>query len=134
MGNSDPEDASAFLARTNFKSVIEWLTAESILNRPEDPMTFLRDLLDMKISERGVEAYAAEHASKYVSSCYSDAARARRAAIGAVERRAVFGTPSRWRGLRGAGRGAAAAGRDADISRGRPNARSGRRSNDREEE
>ena len=28
----------------------------------------------MKVTERGVEAYAAEHASKYVSSCYSDAA------------------------------------------------------------
>ena len=36
-GNSDPEDASAFLTRTNFKSIVEWLTAEAILNRPEDP-------------------------------------------------------------------------------------------------
>ena len=64
MGNSDPEDASTFLTRTNFKSIVEWLTAEAILNRPEDPMTFLRDLLDMKIHERGVEPYAAEHASR----------------------------------------------------------------------
>ena len=74
MGNSDPEDASTFLARTNFKSLIEWLTAEAILNRPEDPMCFLRDLCDLKVSERGVEPYEAEHASKYVQSCYSDAA------------------------------------------------------------
>ena len=47
-GNSDPEDASAFLTRTNFKSIVEWLTAEAILNRPEDPMTYVRDLCDMK--------------------------------------------------------------------------------------
>ena len=36
-GNSDPEDASAFLTRTNFKSIVEWLTAEAILNRPGGP-------------------------------------------------------------------------------------------------
>ena len=52
-GNSDPEDASAFLTRTNFKSIVEWLTAEAILNRPEDPMTYVRDLCDMKLCERG---------------------------------------------------------------------------------
>ena len=57
-GNSDPEDASAFLTRTNFKSIVEWLTAEAILNRPEDPMTYVRDLCDMKLCERGAEAYA----------------------------------------------------------------------------
>ena len=61
-GNSDPEDASAFLTRTNFKSIVEWLTAEAILNRPEDPMTYVRDLCDMKLCERGAEAYAADHA------------------------------------------------------------------------
>ena len=73
-GNSDPEDASAFLTRTNFKSIVEWLTAEAILNRPEDPMTYVRDLCDMKLCERGAEAYAADHATKYVQSCYSEAA------------------------------------------------------------
>lgn len=35
---STPEEASDYLTRTNFKSIIEWLTAEAILNRPEDPM------------------------------------------------------------------------------------------------
>ena len=40
-GNSDPEDASAFLTRTNFKSIVEWLTAEAILNRPAVSYTHL---------------------------------------------------------------------------------------------
>jgi GAF domain-containing protein len=71
---SDPEEASTYLARTNFKSVIEWLTAEAILNRPDDPLTFVRDLVDLKLHERGQEAYDAAHATKYVQSCYSDAA------------------------------------------------------------
>ena len=72
-GNSDPEDASAFLGRTNFKSIVEWLTAEAILNRPEDPMTYVRDLCDMKLCERGAEAYHADHATKYAKSCYEEA-------------------------------------------------------------
>lgn len=35
------EDATAFLARQKFKELVEWLTAEVILNRPEDPCVFL---------------------------------------------------------------------------------------------
>ena len=37
-------------------------------------MTYVRDLCDMKLCERGAEAYAADHATKYVQSCYSEAA------------------------------------------------------------
>lgn len=50
------QEASTYLARTNFKSLIEWLTAEAILNRPEDPVVFVRDLIDLKLSERGAGA------------------------------------------------------------------------------
>ena len=39
------EDAADYLSRTNFKSLIEWLTAETILSRPDDPLPFLRDLV-----------------------------------------------------------------------------------------
>lgn len=59
-----PEEASEYLSRTNFKSVIEWMTAEAILNRPDDPVTFCRNLLDMKIEARGSNPFAPEQVSK----------------------------------------------------------------------
>eukprot|EP00618_Florenciella_parvula_P012811 CAMPEP_0119507266 /NCGR_PEP_ID=MMETSP1344-20130328/27208_1 /TAXON_ID=236787 /ORGANISM="Florenciella parvula, Strain CCMP2471" /LENGTH=465 /DNA_ID=CAMNT_0007543883 /DNA_START=64 /DNA_END=1458 /DNA_ORIENTATION=+ len=68
-----PEEASDYLSRTNFKSVIEWLTAEAILNRPDDPMIFCRNLLDQKIDARGGVDYNAEHPTEYVRSCYAEA-------------------------------------------------------------
>ena len=68
-----PEDAADYLSRTNFKSVIELLTAESILHRSEDPVLFCRQLLDQKIQSRGGAAYSAEHATEYVRQCYADA-------------------------------------------------------------
>ena len=63
---SDPEEASTYLARTNFKSVIEWLTAEAILNRPDDPLTFVRDLVDLKLHECGAAASEKTRASSDV--------------------------------------------------------------------
>ncbi len=57
---STPEEASEYLSRTNFKSVIEWITAEAILNRPSDPTTFVKGLLEQKIASRGNLGYAAE--------------------------------------------------------------------------
>lgn len=71
---NEPEEAAAYLSRTNFKSVIEWLTAESILHRPDDPLAFIREVVDNKVSERGDAPYSAEHATRYVQSCYSEAA------------------------------------------------------------
>jgi len=70
---STPEEASEYLARTNFKSIIEWMTAEAILNRPEDPMTFCRNLLDIKIDERGGTPYDPEQPTDYVKGCYEEA-------------------------------------------------------------
>jgi hypothetical protein len=50
---STPEEASEYLARTNFKSIVEWITAEAILNRPDDPVIFVKNLLEAKIDARG---------------------------------------------------------------------------------
>jgi hypothetical protein len=61
---STPEEASEYLSRTNFKSVIEWMTAEAILNRPDDPVSFCRNLLDMKIEARGSTPFAPEQVYK----------------------------------------------------------------------
>lgn len=68
-----PEDAADYLSRTNFKSVIELLTAEAILHRSEDPILFCRTLLDQKIQSRGGAAYAPDQATEYVRQCYADA-------------------------------------------------------------
>ena len=39
------EKATDYLSRINWKSLIEWMTAEAILNRPSDPIQFCRDIL-----------------------------------------------------------------------------------------
>ena len=68
-----PEAAGDYLSRMNFKNLMEWLTAEAILHRPDDPLTFVRDLSSLKISERQ-RAYDPEDATMYVQQCYNDAA------------------------------------------------------------
>ena len=70
---STPEEASEYLSRTNFKSIIEWLTAEAILNRPDDPMTFCKNLLNVKIDNRGGIPYTPEQPTEYVRACYAEA-------------------------------------------------------------
>lgn len=68
-----PEEASDYISRTNFKTVIEWMTAEVILNRPDDPMVFCRNLLDQKIDGRGGVPFSPEQPSQYVRDCYEEA-------------------------------------------------------------
>lgn len=67
------ESAQDFLTRVNFKSVIEWLTAECILNRPDDPMQYCRNLLDIKVSERQGKDYQPEAATEIMRACYAEA-------------------------------------------------------------
>jgi hypothetical protein len=50
----DPQTAEAgeaYLNSMGFRSLIEWMTAEALLARPDDPLTFVRSLLDEKIGE-----------------------------------------------------------------------------------
>ena len=67
------EDAADYLSRTNFKSLIEWLTAEAILSRPDDPLPFLRDLVQQKVAERPEPLYKPTDATDYVRKCYAEA-------------------------------------------------------------
>jgi len=53
LNMSTPEEASEYLARTNFKSIIEWVTAEAVLHRPDDPVSFVRNILEAKVDARG---------------------------------------------------------------------------------
>ncbi|KAJ0408519.1 hypothetical protein P43SY_006449 [Pythium insidiosum] len=45
------EAGEAYLNSMGFRSLIEWITAESLLARPEDPLTFIRSLIDEKLAE-----------------------------------------------------------------------------------
>ncbi|CAM9295359.1 unnamed protein product [Choristocarpus tenellus] len=72
---ASPEVSAAYLQRSNFKTLMEWLTARCILHRPEDPMVFCRDLLTEKIEMNGGNgaAYDPSSISKYLKECYDDA-------------------------------------------------------------
>mmetsp|Transcript_5627 Transcript_5627/g.7046 ORF Transcript_5627/g.7046 Transcript_5627/m.7046 type:complete len:100 (-) Transcript_5627:254-553(-) len=65
----------SWLLRTNFKAVLEWLTAESILHRPDDPLSFCKDLLEQKLAERRRpnDAFQPELLTKYLRDCYANA-------------------------------------------------------------
>ncbi|CAM9635261.1 unnamed protein product, partial [Ectocarpus sp. 12 AP-2014] len=72
---SSPEASAAYLERYNFKALMEWLTARSILHRPDDPMVFCRDLLERSIGERDgkTAAYDPTCPGRLLKECYDDA-------------------------------------------------------------
>lgn len=45
------ESGEEYLNEKNFRSLIEWITAETLLTRPEDPLLFMRVMLDKKIGQ-----------------------------------------------------------------------------------
>lgn len=45
------EAGEAYLNSMGFRSLIEWMTAECLLSRPDDPLMFIRSILDEKLSE-----------------------------------------------------------------------------------
>ena len=69
----DAEKATEYLARVNWKSMVEWLTAEAILNRPQDPIQFVRDIVGAKLAERGGTEFRAEQTTDWLRNCYTEA-------------------------------------------------------------
>ncbi|KAG2863132.1 hypothetical protein PC113_g5705 [Phytophthora cactorum] len=73
----DPQTAEAgeaYLNSKGFRSLIEWMTAEALLSRPDDPLTFLQSLLQEKIGERkNGEKFQPEHTLAYIKQCYAAA-------------------------------------------------------------
>lgn len=49
------------------------MTAEAILNRPQDPLQFCRDLLGAKLAERGGTEFRAEQITDWLRNCYTEA-------------------------------------------------------------
>mmetsp|Transcript_19770 Transcript_19770/g.21494 ORF Transcript_19770/g.21494 Transcript_19770/m.21494 type:complete len:477 (-) Transcript_19770:496-1926(-) len=69
----NPEKATDYLARINWKSLVEWLTAEAILNRPQDPIQFCRDLLGEKLAENSGAPFRPELITDWLRNCYTEA-------------------------------------------------------------
>lgn len=81
-----PEDAAYYLRRTNFKALIEWMTAECILHRPEDPLAFCRDLCEQKVSDRGGGGYSSDAPTEFLKTTYG------KASSSADEHGRIYGT------------------------------------------
>jgi GAF domain-containing protein len=69
----NPESAADYVANTNLKGLIEWLTAETILTRPEDPVQFCRDILGQKLVDRGHASFHPLETSNWLRGCYAKA-------------------------------------------------------------
>jgi len=69
----DPEKATEYLSRVNWKSLVEWCTAEAILNRPSDPIQFARDILGAKLSDRGGTEFRPEEITDWLRNAYTEA-------------------------------------------------------------
>lgn len=69
----NPEKATDYLAKVNWKSLIEWLTAEAILNRPANPIQFCRDLLGEKLADAPDSEFKPELITDWLRNCYTEA-------------------------------------------------------------
>uniref|UniRef100_A0A7S1C5Y3 GAF domain-containing protein n=1 Tax=Bicosoecida sp. CB-2014 TaxID=1486930 RepID=A0A7S1C5Y3_9STRA len=66
------EGAADYLGKTNFKSLVEWLTAEVLFHRPDDPLAFVREVVGDKLSKRGGAPYDSRECDRYLQECYED--------------------------------------------------------------
>jgi hypothetical protein len=69
----NPEKATDYLSRVNWKSLVEWLTAEAILNRPSNPVQFCRDLLGEKLADLNSSEFKPELLTDWLRNCYTEA-------------------------------------------------------------
>jgi len=45
------ESGEEYLNSMNFRALVEWITAEALLSRPEDPLAFIRLLMSEKLGQ-----------------------------------------------------------------------------------
>jgi len=69
----NPEKATDYLSRVNWKSLVEWLTAEAILNRPANPIQFCRDILGEKLADQSSADFKPDNITEWLRSCYTEA-------------------------------------------------------------
>ena len=65
----DPEKATEYLSRVNWKSLVEWATAEVILNRPSDPVQ-VRCLLSLSLSPALTSRQLSRSISTHISTLF----------------------------------------------------------------
>ncbi|CCI39808.1 unnamed protein product [Albugo candida] len=71
MDSPSAEHGENYLNSINFRSLIEWLTAETLLARPDDPLQFTRALIDEKMAQRtDHDLYQSQDAVMYLKQCY----------------------------------------------------------------
>lgn len=69
----NPEKATDYLSKVNWKSLVEWLTAEAILNRPANPVQFCRDLLGEKLADLDNAEFKPDMTTEWLRNCYTEA-------------------------------------------------------------
>jgi putative methionine-R-sulfoxide reductase with GAF domain len=69
----NPEKATDYLSKVNWKSLVEWLTAEAILNRPANPIQFCRDLLGEKLADLDNSEFKPDQLTDWLRNCYTEA-------------------------------------------------------------
>jgi hypothetical protein len=76
------EQAAEYLSRTNWKTFVEYLTAEIVFNRPDHPAIFCRDLLNSKLPVNVAAAadekqapFNPQDANEWLKACYADASK-----------------------------------------------------------
>ena len=69
----NPEKATDYLSKVNWKSLIEWLTAEAILNRPANPVQFCRDLLGETLADQKDPEFKPDEITDWLRNCYTEA-------------------------------------------------------------
>lgn len=53
--------------------MVEWLTAEAILNRPANPIQFCRDILGEKLADQSSADFKPDNITEWLRSCYTEA-------------------------------------------------------------
>jgi hypothetical protein len=81
MADTVQESAADYLSKTNWKTLVEYLTAEIVFNRPENPISYVREVLNNSSGNNdgsgGVaeEKYDPSVASEWLKKCYADASK-----------------------------------------------------------
>eukprot|EP01138_Halocafeteria_seosinensis_P014547 gb/GECG01014851.1/.p1 GENE.gb/GECG01014851.1/~~gb/GECG01014851.1/.p1 ORF type:complete len:384 (+),score=64.34 gb/GECG01014851.1/:1-1152(+) len=64
------DEAGNYLSEYNFRTLMEWLTAEALFEMPEDPLSFICAVTKDRLRQRTQPGYRASDADDYLHDCY----------------------------------------------------------------
>ena len=67
-----PDEATEYLNNVQWKKFLEYLSAEVVVHRPEDPLKFVRGLIDNRINERPTSDFNPTQIHEYLNNTYED--------------------------------------------------------------